>query len=244
MNDSYENVWVENYFDLIKEIFNDSKYEKFLESTFNIYKWNNDPPFIFCLSASKDILSQWRAYSNDGKGVSIGFKTNQLKFHNRIPAPNVYAHNTLGIAKIEYLTYTQKQKVKSLCLELKNRYDKMENEDEKILAPMDLSFNLINWGISFKNSSFKEEKEWRLIHTPTDTYEEPLSNLSELLFRSNGEKIITYFQYDFEDSFDSKLIPEIVLGPKCNMTEKEVRKFLDYNNLVNTKVTLSKSTYR
>ena len=37
--------------------------------------------FISCFSKKGDKLSQWRAYGNDGRGISIGFKFN-LKYHN------------------------------------------------------------------------------------------------------------------------------------------------------------------
>src|SRR5574344_1489172 len=32
-----------------------------------------DFPYIICLSKSKDLLSQWRAYGDKGEGVAIGF---------------------------------------------------------------------------------------------------------------------------------------------------------------------------
>lgn len=34
--------------------------------------------FAFCLSESGDLLSQWRAYANDGTGISIGFDRDEL----------------------------------------------------------------------------------------------------------------------------------------------------------------------
>lgn len=40
---------------------------------------NETNKYICCFSADGDILSQWRAYANDGKGVSIGFNIEKLK---------------------------------------------------------------------------------------------------------------------------------------------------------------------
>ena len=34
--------------------------------------------YISCFSQNRDLLSQWRAYANDGKGVSIGFDLNKF----------------------------------------------------------------------------------------------------------------------------------------------------------------------
>lgn len=35
--------------------------------------------YIFCFSGDGDLLSQWRAYADDGKGISIGFKKSGIK---------------------------------------------------------------------------------------------------------------------------------------------------------------------
>lgn len=246
MNDSYENKWIENYFDIVKEYFKESKYNDLIKNSLAMYEWNSKPPFIFCLSASKDILSQWRAYSNDGQGVSIGFDTKYLNLKNESPSPNVYCHNTIGLQKIEYHNYSQKKKVTELCESVKNTFDKNPNSTENIMLSLDLAFSLVNWALIFKNASFKEEREWRIIHTPTDNdhYDENLDNLSKLQFRTSTGKIITYYSYNFLRKFNSNLIKEVVIGPKCKMRPEEVRQFLDYNTLRKTKITISKSTYR
>lgn len=36
-------------------------------------------PHIACFSKEGDLLSQWRAYANDGKGISIGFNRKYLE---------------------------------------------------------------------------------------------------------------------------------------------------------------------
>lgn len=244
MNDSNENIWIEKYFDVIKNFFKDTKYQKLVKESLDIYKWNSNPPFIFCLSGSKDLLSQWRAYSQDGKGISMGFNTKNLKIKRELPTPNVYGHHTIGMAKVEYFSHSQKKKVLELCKMLKNSFDSETEEDEKLFLSLDLGISLVNWALVFKNSSFREEKEWRIIHTPTDSYEEPLAELSDLQFRLNNNRITTYYSYSFGEKFNSELIGEIVLGPKCQMNENEIQEFLNHHNLGKTKISISKSTYR
>jgi hypothetical protein len=39
----------------------------------------NTEGFAFCLSESNDLLSQWRAYANDGSGIAIGFSPKLLE---------------------------------------------------------------------------------------------------------------------------------------------------------------------
>ncbi|WP_424962618.1 DUF2971 domain-containing protein [Ekhidna sp.] len=244
MNDSYENKWIEHHFDIVKDFFSETRYDKLIKDSFDMYEWNSKPPFIFCLSANKDLLSQWRAYSHDGQGVAIGFSTKHLNIKNELPAPNVYAHNTLGIEKVEYYNYSQKNKVIELCKDVKEAFDKDPSSDDNIMLSLDLAFSLVNWGLIFKNPSFKEEREWRIIHTPTDSYEEPLNQLSDLKFRINSNRITTYYSYNFDKKFNSDLIKEIVIGPRCQMKLEEIEQFLKHNNLSKTRVIMSKSTYR
>ena len=40
--------------------------------------------FWFCFSESKDKLSQWRGYAQDGKGIAIGFNKDVLEELNQI----------------------------------------------------------------------------------------------------------------------------------------------------------------
>ncbi len=244
MNDAHENIWIENYFPIVKQQFAGAKYRSLLKDSFNMFKWNTDPPYIFCLSAVKDLLSQWRAYSQDGEGVAIGFSTKSLKMENEVPGRNVYAEKTFGLLKVEYKGNKQKKKVVDLCEAVKVQFDS-KVKDKKIYASMDLAFTLVDWSMIFKNPGFNEEKEWRIVHTPLGhSYDVPLDRLSELKFRLNRGRILTYFDYHFGDDFNSNLIKEIVLGPRCKMTEHEVRQFLTSNGLINTRITVSKSSYR
>ena len=36
-------------------------------------------PFVFCLSRERDLLGQWRAYADDGRGFAIGFSSHAIK---------------------------------------------------------------------------------------------------------------------------------------------------------------------
>jgi hypothetical protein len=243
MNDAHENIWIQNYFSTIKEYFSGSKYKKLLKDSFDMFKWNSQPPFIFCLSAIPDLLSQWRAYSQDGQGVSIGFTTKVLNLRNGLPSPNVYADRTFGLARVEYEPRRQKKKIIDLCKSVKDGFDTAKPND-KVDSSLELAFTLVDWAMTFKSPGFKEEKEWRIVHTPSDSYEVPLDKLSELMFRLNTNRILTYYAYGFHNDFNSNLITEVVLGPKCKMMVHDIRQFLNKNGLMKTRITISKSSYR
>jgi len=65
---------------------------------------------------------------------------------------------------------------------------------------------------------------------------------ADIKFRSNGNDLIEYSEHELEIS--SELIPEIVLGPKCSVDIDTLEYFLVKNNLKNTEIRKSDSTYR
>lgn len=248
MNDSKETVWIENHFDLLKNSFSKKEYETLWQDSFDIYHINNNPPFVFCLSAIKDSLSQWRAYSNDGSGVAIGFSSGELAMKQEIPASNICADKTIGLVKVQYSQIVQKRTLRKLCDEVKILFELDSDNDENLPLEVEFGLALLSRALVFKNPSFKEEKEWRIIHTPSISgYKEHSlteDRLSELRFRLKGNKIVSYYEYSLNNIFTSKLIKEVVMGPKCEMSDKEIRQFLIANKLSKTNVCKSKSTYQ
>jgi hypothetical protein len=248
MNDSQEVTWIERYFDFIKSNFLEKHYKSFNKYLFPTYGWNKITPFVFCLSEVKDSLSQWRAYAQDGKGVCIGFNIDKFGIDTGLPSRNVQRDKTIGISKIEYSISVQKRIIKSIINEYKEKHNNKKDE-LWITASSFMAFELVDYSLIFKNPSFSEEKEWRIIHTPLDNrneYEdvENKIEISDTMFRPIGNRITSYTMLNLESKFSSDLIPEIVLGPKSELDEKIISKYLKSNKLDKTKIIKSKSTYR
>ena len=117
------------------------------------------------------------------------------------------------------------------CKGVKEQFDSEANPDKAFDLSMDLAFTLVDWAMVFKNPGFRDEKEWRIVHTPTDSYEVQVDALSPLRFWPKTDQIVSYYCYDFGVDFGSNLIPEIVVGPKCKMTMAALSHFLTANNL-------------
>ena len=87
MNDYSEVIWflklIKNYADK-KWIYQNISEKWFLiESIIKDITQEIEFPYILCLSKKNDVLSQWRSYADDGKGVAIGINVdNLLKFSN------------------------------------------------------------------------------------------------------------------------------------------------------------------
>lgn len=238
MNDRLENKMIEENFDYIIEILKPLKTEIFIDNLIENFKQYKNEVYLFCLSKNPDKLSQWRGYADDGKGVAIGFSM-------RLGADVLYRvpffgdkDDQLGIHEVIYEKDKQKEKILRMCdneVKMKNNYS------------VDLSLKLVDLSMIFKNKSFKEEEEVRLMFVWDDKCESKPENISEFKFRHSKGKIVDYFEFNFDipeiKQFDSKLIPKIFLGPKCEITIEEMKKYLSYNNLSGTDVIRSESSY-
>ncbi len=223
--------------------------------------------FITCFSEDGDLLSQWRGYANNGQGVSIGFKKLKLLSFDT----NAYNYS---FKKIIYSPLQQKKHIeKSLC-NLINSYKQIKSNDDQDYYDFiqDISLTIAttrNFSPRFKNEGFKEEKEWRLIinnHLANYLYShdnDPITtgNIDEnylkkaelsngfiresINFRTISDAIVPFFDINFNNIKD-ELIYEIVIGPRCSITELDMKIFLRANGFDYSKIHIykSKTTYR
>ncbi len=89
LNDYKENTWITP---IIKEIFatkRNLKYGELFDKILQTYDLNNYIPFVCYFSTDGDVLSQWRAYADDGAGVanSILISYFKLDFSKYIKGP-------------------------------------------------------------------------------------------------------------------------------------------------------------
>jgi hypothetical protein len=172
-------------------------------------------PFIASLSENGDLLSQWRAYSDDGKGFSLGLKAHRI-------------YNSWGVRlkKIEYESAKQIEMVLQSLIELQDLWRKHPMTE---LSSMISTWNevLREFAIdlcSFKHPSFFEEKEFRIVRVLlyndgeyTDvgghagggrTGKVPINT------RHRDAEKITYIELPPEKTWQNDDIGEVILGPK------------------------------
>lgn len=254
MNDAEESTWIEQYFPYFIERFEKINQKKLINEAIDFYKDLKEHPFIFCLSEDKDSLSQWRAYSKNGQGVSICFKSDILDLPNIIPGHNRKEEETIGLIPI---VYDETRQSEYMYLVYKVAIDIFKKKKDNPITVLFLGISLSQLSRTFKNHSFSEEKEWRIIYTPIKfkkirelNDEHDSSNTTNLLsitdqkFRVSNEKIISFYELSLSSKFTSDLIPEIILGPKSQIDIPELELFIKANGLENTKIIRSKSTYR
>jgi len=254
MNDGEECIWVDK---IIKKTLKRLKEDQQgvpdcnqLQKFEKIYKnIQNKKHYIISFSRAKDLLSQWRGYANDGHGVAIGFQSDLFFDILKIPSKSqgvscdpsgdcVVTTHKIGTEEILY-------NINSII--------------EMITAALSDGGNIAHTAIiikelasTIKHESFAEEREIRVTYTPENNFQdEPnklidlsLNEISKLKFRPSNDQIIPYFEFNFSSEYNSLIIPEIVLGPKCNLVKDDVNIFLKHNGFENTRIIYSESPYR
>ena len=227
--------------------------------------------YCVCFSQEKDLLSQWRGYADDGKGVAIGFNQKffseftdycQIKYY-----PIMYDKNSLCKNLKEYF-YNQLVKAYKIL-------DGIPSEDEYERVLFGFFSSMVYNAIFCKDESFKAEKEHRLVFYPfgeirnlkkrnkqhdTDAYELFYDRMYELIghsvkygkltrkpigFSWRNNSFSSYVDLDFNKYFPY-IIPEIVLGPQCNIDDLDFRMFLLSSGIDvhHTRITHSKVSYQ
>lgn len=222
--------------------------------------------YAVCFSAEPDLLSQWRGYANDGKGVAIGFYSRN--FMNAQDLKNV------KYKKITYDMNSAKKELHDRIIEkLKGIYDKADTSASPFsydTAINDIISGMVYNAIFYKNPAFSEENEWRLVfypfgnirnllidhkykdmssnqlfydrmHEPIE-YEKDYSGLKrgKLQFKCTDDKIISYVDMNFS-SIKDLMLAEIVVGPKSNIDDKDLRLFLLSNGYDLSRINIRKS---
>lgn len=227
--------------------------------------------YVMCFSENGDLLSQWRGYADDARGIVIGFNFESIK---------KYVDNNKQILQLEKVVYITKEERKGLIydcakellhimdmiLDAKEKRDIIFNSqkefEERIF--INIYYNIlqiINEVICYKMDGFKEECEWRLyldnpINKNTEKYEfvrslgnDELYNqkLAQYIekridFQITNKDIIPFIKISFDEIKDN-LVEEIICGPNNFTREADLKVFLKKHKYNNCCVLRSKLSY-
>jgi len=171
----------------------------------------NPDVYVVCFCGDDDLLSQWRGYGNRGSGYAIGFDTERL----------VHPSCAFKLRKVLYHVEEQKQILNKILNAVRNslfsRLTEVVNfESAKSLAEehaVIFEDEVARYATFFKHKKFHEEKEWRLIYSPTENV---YSN--QIKFRSGRFGIVPYTEIglpDGENNDHGGLLPivSVRIGP-------------------------------
>ncbi|HID8742466.1 TPA: DUF2971 domain-containing protein [Enterobacter mori] len=247
LNDSGELNWLD--LKLAKQLnsITNKENESYLSEFWQYWKLTRPMHYICSFSKDGDVLSQWRAYADDGYGVSIGFNRSYFDFYTHGPLLSFNKEHTTGLYDVIYDSETQDGLIKGIVEHL----SKVNNdENDKTMLFVHLTEILKKFSYTFKNSAFHEENETRIIHTPAIFTNGKLGNitingsLSDIQCRVTNRNITTYFEYDFSLKKDVSPINKIILGPKCKLSDYDIDHLLSIVKMSEIELIKSTATYR
>jgi hypothetical protein len=199
-------------------------------------------PVVACFSKEPDVLSQWRAYGDNGRGFAVGFKASALK---ALP---------ISLLEVEYDEKKQVQEmVAALCAIV------LEERDKKSPAAFKESCALLSaWSLGFKAPAFKEEQEVRALHALDVKIEKDHMRLVDeggqvngkdvagqpVKFRINDGGIIAYIDLKISAEKPEAAIVEVWLGPANQNGPGNVHYLLGGHGMRGTEIKKSTATYR
>ncbi|WP_212768469.1 DUF2971 domain-containing protein [Pectobacterium versatile] len=203
-----------------------------------VFNANRDNEYISCFSKEPDLLSQWRAYAQNGEGVAIGFDEEILSLDFEFSS---------SIIRVQEIKYLDRNKSINLILEKLEKNNihlgtEKENVSQDMLVTLGMELSLL--ASSVKNHAFEEESEKRIIHTPRIYYidndikiEKAINSMQHRV--SNGF-LTSYFELQFKP----EAIVDVFLGPRNKFSQHDIDSFFSMNQLGRTKTYRSAATYR
>jgi hypothetical protein len=181
-------------------------------------------PLVGCFSGErgKDLLSQWRAYGDSGKGYALGFKPHQLPDDNLITKLRKVIYDEAEQAKIIKEQVEKYSKKLQILLSASTSKTAYKNEFVRDFSHS-LATILHEYISCFKHPSWEAEHEVRLVYsiTPFLTAKK-IPNPSDIEFRTSQSGLIIPFKdidVRKEDPIDFKMrlpLKKIIVGPKLN----------------------------
>jgi len=169
---------------------------------------------VVCFCKEHDLLSQWRGYSGGSYGYSIGFDTDSLN--------NLASRRKFVLGGCIYCKADQQRIVREIC-------DRCLNSamTDTIALLAEFTESIIAVGAFFKDASFKQEDEWRLVSKPI--------NAAELHSQQGKSMIRPYCKFGFSDA---AIVEGVTVGP-CPHPQLSVNTVASFLWKENTKGRLS-----
>lgn len=164
-------------------------------------RWNYST-FAVSFSTNGDLLSQWRGYGSFGKGYAVGLNLEGMLPHPQIASYYDVVYGDKGLA--------------DLALDLLDLFVSATGEwGDKMLDEWAHTLSVLSK--SFKDPSYSEEQESRLVCSYSDDGKNNFHNELPLKFRAKGSDVVPYIPMSLDllkDGDEPRLpLEHIVVGP-------------------------------
>lgn len=161
-------------------------------------------PMLFATSfrSNGNLLSQWRGYSSVGKGVSLGFTSQNI-------VRSAGAHH-FKVGRCIYELEAQKKLIASVVDTVETMAGARGDSYEATFVKIEK--DLLRIAALLKHPSFQEEEEWRVVSPTYSNYMD-----SPVEFREGTSMIVPYVEFPlFCESGEAPQIYHLYLGPTPN----------------------------
>lgn len=235
-NDSTEITWIVHR---LQETLQNSRLDfANLASVYEYWTKQLFKPHIACFSKHGDLLSQWRSYSNDGRGVAIGFDRDYFKAIKSIENKEFVIKDVIYDNQKQIEVINDKLSEDKIIEEYKKQNYTNTNIDIKSINVVS---QILRYGMTFKSAGFLEEQEVRIIHGYDEVFAEP----DVFKYRATEDDLISFVELPLNPRHEIHPIVEVIIGPKCKAQIEDVKGFLSkYLYVHKVKIIKSKCTYR
>ena len=187
--------------------------------------YSESPIYVASFAESGDALGQWRGYTPHGRAVSLGISSH---FFEKTARRQGFSLGRCIYGKSAQL------RVASDLVELmlgtaaeSERLAVLDAHSSHSLAFAAAKPHLLRAAALFKDDSFKEEREWRLVSSlekPGDQY--------SINYRAGRTVLVPYTKIELKDKDGELPIKDVFLGPNPNPTLalSSLRRFLRSHN--------------
>lgn len=204
-----------------------------------------------CLSEDGDLLSQWRGYADDGRGIAIGFNRDHLNELVALSEATDSDETNLALAlyKAKYEDEEHDAAVRplfDLLQSLRSLPLEKAPDDEKAAAllkrigslqALRLSLEAYDHVYSLKHRAFSGEREWRLLQHFDWSHSSPTG------YQPRPGRLVPYTEVALSSALSAP-ITEVVLGPRHTTPPDVIARFLEAHGHQQVAVRHSSSPYR
>jgi hypothetical protein len=119
--------------------------------------------FIFSMSERDDDLSQWRGYANEGDGYTIGLDGTAI-LESATPS------DSYGFNRVSYSGYQFDQSVREITSQFSTLFETRGGEVDDVAGCLSAAIEAA--ACYHKHTSFRYEREWRIVNYAYPPYEE------------------------------------------------------------------------
>jgi hypothetical protein len=195
--------------------------------------------FCSCFSLVKDELPMWNEYGNNYSGVALGFR------------PTAITSMPGRIQRVKYISENTANDFREVVREIASGFDPCHTFDD-IRYWITANTSALSAITALKHQSWAHEREVRFIHLQTRSPEDtriPRGELSDgtpvywqkpLSRQARGNRVqykaFPFGRYRNRVYEYSSAIDRVVIGPRCLLTEGEVKSELETNGFLNFQI--------